>query len=1108
MAQGLKNLNHVVFLKKNIFTLLSHSLLANITIAFFLFHSLFPASPAFSGNKLSLPHPGIRLPLSPVFNPIALRGIEIDPAKPFQFEFILDLGDAQESAAHVKEQSQTLMKYFLAALAIPEEDMWVNLSPYEKDRVIPDSFGATQMGRDLLAQDYLLKQLTSSMMYPEEELGEEFWEKVYQQAYQHYGTVNIPVNTFNKVWIVPEKAVVYEQEQRAFILESRLKVLLEEDYQALKRHQEAMAWTEDNMDSKNEELSRKMIREIILPVLEKEVNSHQHFAVLRQIYQSLILSIWFKDNLKENILSERYVNQKKVKGIEIADEIDREKIYARYLEAFQKGVYNYIKEDYNPHNGEIVERHYSSGGMIFGQVVRNSYQKVQKLSGTIQDRYNALMKGKNFARIISNVRWIIPPKKKEKSTASLKSWSTRAKKYIPLSVFAAGLLGASGDAGAYKEEVVSSFKDNQQHIAVQLTIDATDPLRLEDLVAKIAKKKGFSFPDNFSFSPFADILRKDNNLSLQESLSIGYSLDIKRMLDELRIQYYLTNGKIIHIDKTPINGEESTSYYIDIMDSSRIVAFRTNSFQGDPLIIYNLRAFVESAKNIEENAKYFPQYFNNLKQQGLFKRILDELRNTVIHEVGHDLTTPGLLKIPPPDYLISIIEKAQSPIKGGLNREFISYISEEIAAFLLQFYYGVPQSGFINFFSIYMGSGDLTDKYAIVARLLMLKILDHPEFGLKKWMIQHRIEAEESRLKRPLSQQEKDNIQAQTSLSHQEGSPWNRLLKMNKSSPFYHSDFNNSEEIVLFVDALEKIEPEFNAAVEAIKKANPQFTKPMFKAGWNPAWSNLEKLNYFFLDSYKIIEYLLYTQRSLDNPSPALLQQTNAIVDYILSPEAVEFNKIGDEASQGVIRSTNFQLLELLFPEHMKIVQERREKHADDLFKLYIDELFKKDREEVLRKVTKETWDQLLGPILGDIDQYQATLKKVSQKLPQEVKDFYQQEFEPSISSDPTVDSQPPAPSDQTTPGDQAMILNQEVMNSDYAMISQGKKDTFTKGGVDFTRSISDDFMVKKIGPGITPKSEIEQPISWDPMRPISGAILEIHAILPITNIWAELGVP
>ena len=85
---------------------------------------------------------------------------------------------------------------------MPEDDLWVNLSPYEKDRIIPEAFGQTEMGRDLLAQDYLLKQLTASLMYPEEELGNKFWKRVYQKAQQMYGTTDIPTDVFNRVFII------------------------------------------------------------------------------------------------------------------------------------------------------------------------------------------------------------------------------------------------------------------------------------------------------------------------------------------------------------------------------------------------------------------------------------------------------------------------------------------------------------------------------------------------------------------------------------------------------------------------------------------------------------------------------------------------------------------------------------------------------------------------------------------------------------------------------------------------------------------------------------------------------------------------------------------
>ena len=190
-------------------------------------------------QAISLPLPGIRVHLSPSFHPPVLKGIKINTQNPFKFEFVLDQGSS--SVIPAKAGIQTLIKYFLAALTVPEQDLWVNLSPYEKDRIVPDAFGQTEMGRDLLAQDYILKQITASLIYPEDEIGKKFWKRVYEEAAKKFGTTNIPVNTFNKVWIVPGKAVVYENAKAgtAFVIESTLKVMLEEDYLAFEKNKRA-----------------------------------------------------------------------------------------------------------------------------------------------------------------------------------------------------------------------------------------------------------------------------------------------------------------------------------------------------------------------------------------------------------------------------------------------------------------------------------------------------------------------------------------------------------------------------------------------------------------------------------------------------------------------------------------------------------------------------------------------------------------------------------------------------------------------------------------------------------------------------------------------------
>jgi adenosine deaminase len=347
-----------------------------IVFAFFANGLSLPAQAA----DFPLPQPGVMVRLSPEFNPAILKGIRVHPDNPFRFDFILDQGDGvlrpRPDQEQFKTESTRLVKYFLASLTIPERDLWVNLSPYEKDRIIPQSFGLTEMGRDLLAEDYMLKQITASLVYPEGETGKRFWKRIYQEASKKFGTTDIPVNTFNKVWIVPEKAVVYENAKAgtAYIVESGLKVMLEQDYLAFEKHAVIPSGVNSAKDHKTpldpsalpqsdiNALGSKIVREIVIPELTKEVNEGKNFARLRQVYQSLILAAWYKKEIKNSILTQVYADRQKVAGINIDDPQERQRIYEQYLRAFKKGVYNYIKDEADTVTRNILPRKYFSGG--------------------------------------------------------------------------------------------------------------------------------------------------------------------------------------------------------------------------------------------------------------------------------------------------------------------------------------------------------------------------------------------------------------------------------------------------------------------------------------------------------------------------------------------------------------------------------------------------------------------------------------------------------------------------------------------------------------------------------------------------------------------------
>ncbi|MCP4610149.1 MAG: hypothetical protein GY845_15680, partial [Planctomycetes bacterium] len=353
--------------------------------------------PAYASALPYMPPPTKLIGTSADFLPATIKGIKFYKEDPFRFDFIIDEGNTKYSDQQLKEESQRLIEYFLTSLTTPKEDLWVNLSPHESDRVIPKQLGLTDMGRDMLGEDYVLKQLASSLTYPESQIGKEFWAKVHQKAYQKYGTTNIPTDTYNKVWVIPQKAVVYEEADGAFLGERSLKVMMEADYFAAQKNQQTrdqrpppkagQAPTKDLIQNSKfkiqNSISSQIAKEIILPMIEDEINNGAQFAHLRQIYDALILATWFKKRLRQTIdnrpktidrspvgngparssvLDQIYFDKNKIKGVEGNDPQIKEKIYNQYVEAYKKGVYNYIKKDYDSSSGKRVNRRYYSGG--------------------------------------------------------------------------------------------------------------------------------------------------------------------------------------------------------------------------------------------------------------------------------------------------------------------------------------------------------------------------------------------------------------------------------------------------------------------------------------------------------------------------------------------------------------------------------------------------------------------------------------------------------------------------------------------------------------------------------------------------------------------------
>ncbi len=359
--------------------------LAILMIFAILFHDLAYAEMINSASGLL--SPGSMVHTSSAFIPATVKGLVFDTKNPMQFDFLIDSGDSGLQGEALARETKKLAGYFLASLTVPEKEQWVNLSPYESDRISPEAFAQTAMGHDLLVQDYFLKQVSSSLTYPERDLGRAFWDRVYKKSMERYGTTDVLKDFFSKVWIVPQKAVVYSKPGAVYLVESSLKVMAQEDYKAMvaARSSESENTTSVN-DGQDTDISLDALKELILPEIQKDVNTGRNFAVLRQVYSAVVLATWYKRHAAKGVLGQAYFDRNKVQGIDLYAPSDKDRVYENYVEAFKKGVYQYIKDEEDPQTRQISPRKYFSGGMALvpGQIdeARDALQVENKGSGS------------------------------------------------------------------------------------------------------------------------------------------------------------------------------------------------------------------------------------------------------------------------------------------------------------------------------------------------------------------------------------------------------------------------------------------------------------------------------------------------------------------------------------------------------------------------------------------------------------------------------------------------------------------------------------------------------------------------------------------------------
>lgn len=271
----------------------------------------------------------------------------------------LDSSDQPKPDAGIV-RAQEASDAFFVWLALSPDKFWVNLNPNEPDRIVDAKFGRTDAGKVLLEADLELKRTVGQLIHPDTDLGARYWNGVRGTCFS------------SRQWIVPTPATVRETRDELYILDAPLSVRMETDY--VQDRGTGKYRSCPHAPKETEEHNEAVYRSLVLPKVEKAVNTAPEYAALRRVYLSRVAAEWYRRRSAEVPTAfSRLIDTGKVKPWVTGSAWKPVDTFKAYVRSFTEGEFDITR---TTRRGQYIEkRTYVYGGVDFSNV---SYDNVAR----------------------------------------------------------------------------------------------------------------------------------------------------------------------------------------------------------------------------------------------------------------------------------------------------------------------------------------------------------------------------------------------------------------------------------------------------------------------------------------------------------------------------------------------------------------------------------------------------------------------------------------------------------------------------------------------------------------------------------------------------------
>jgi len=330
------------------------------------------------------------------------------------FDIILKAQKANGASLGIDPINSTLIgtTAFITGLAIPNEKFWVNLMPWEPDRIIDEELSQSEVGRIMLEADLQMKKDVCNYCNPcANETGKAYWdlfeskrEELAQQCMNKYpgeirNTDNVYFRPVITHWIIPDKVYAYTNDTEIYIINYTLTINSESDID----HSTFELYNQDVGDLSRgcfEELNRsakefsqytkELDDSMILPYVIWDVNNEARYEDLRNVFVALALAQWYKSKITSDMDIFRDIYSSDYTVSDALQPWSFQEIWEDYIYSYENGEYicweNTTTKTATGTRTKCNPR--SRGGVTF----RNINSKIIEIDGIppeVRDRVNS-----------------------------------------------------------------------------------------------------------------------------------------------------------------------------------------------------------------------------------------------------------------------------------------------------------------------------------------------------------------------------------------------------------------------------------------------------------------------------------------------------------------------------------------------------------------------------------------------------------------------------------------------------------------------------------------------------------------------------------------------